>query len=144
MYNDLSPHETDFAHRTCCVLIFFRETCADVCSRNLLHVDFSLRETCKLIFLIVKLILFTELVACWLVVELDETDCVDKTYSVLIFVFMKLLSCWFCSSWNLYIDFSPHETVFGHGTCCMLVLLHGTCCVLIFVRETCCRLIFSL
>ena len=37
---------------------------ADFCSWNLLHIDFSLRETCTMIFLLVKLILFKELAAC--------------------------------------------------------------------------------
>jgi len=86
-------------------------------------VDFSLCETCTLIFLFVKLILFVELVACWFFVR--------ETFCVLTF-----------SSWNLYIDFSPPETYFVHKTCCEPIFIHETCCRLIFVRETYCMLIY--
>ena len=85
----------------------------DVGSWNLLHLDFSGRETCKSIFLLVKLIFFMELLVCslWLV---------------------KFVTCWFFFSWNFYTDFSPRESSFVRGTCCMLI----------FVRDTCYRLIF--
>ena len=38
---------------------------ADLCSWNLLHVDFSLPETYKLIFLFMKLFFYMEVVVCW-------------------------------------------------------------------------------
>ena len=57
----------------------------------------------------------------------------------------------FCS-WNLLhedfllvqleIDFSPLETDFANGTCCLLIFILRTCCVVIFVCETRCMLIF--
>ena len=85
LYIDFSPHETDFVHGTCNVLIFVHETsciliflfvklvrwsfsswnwfcswnslCADFCSWDLLQVDISLRETCLMLnFLYVELI----------------------------------------------------------------------------------------
>ena len=134
--------EHDFVHGKCFLLIFcsWNLLCVDFCSWNLLHVDFSFRYICTSIFLLVKLILFMELVVWWfLFVEL---------FACCFFLFMKLVnwffsSCnWFCSwsllranfcSWNLLqIDFFLRETD----------LVHGICCVLNFSRETCCMLIF--
>ena len=89
-------------------------------SWNLLHIGYSLRETCILIFPSYKLILFVELVAFW-------------------FLFVKLVGRWIFHSWNLYIDFSPRETDFVHGTFSVLIFVLGGFCVLIlFVKPVAC------
>ena len=87
----------------------------DFCSWNLLHVGFPFRETCKKIFILVKLILLMELVVC----------------------FFRSWSLWHagCCSWNLlHGDFSLHETF-------TFVLFNWSCTVLNFVSETCFGLI---
>ena len=63
---DFSPHETDLVDGTCCMLIFcsWYLLRADFCSWNLLHVFFSFRDTYKMIFLLMKLILIMEFVVC--------------------------------------------------------------------------------
>ena len=73
------------------------------CSSNLLHVDFSLCKTCTSILFLLKLILFLEL-SCMLVSVLGTCW--------LLILFMKLVSCWFFSSWNFHIDFYPRDTNF--------------------------------
>ena len=126
---------------TCCLLIFvfvklvhwyfsswnwfcsWNLLWANLCSLSLLYVDFSLRETCILIFLFAILILFIELVACW-------------------FFFGTGCMLFFSSSWNLYIYLSPCEPDFVHGTSLCWFFVGGTFCVLIFLRKTCCMLIY--
>ena len=128
-------------------------------SWNLFYIDFSLRETWTLIYLLMKLILFFELVAWWFLF-LELVACW--------FVFMKLVVCWFFSSWYLFIDFFPRETNLVPGSCCMLIFAPGTCyvvtlfmkhvvywffsswnlyvdfppCEIDFVQRICCMLIF--
>ena len=138
-----------FALGTSCVTIF---------SWNLLHVDFSVRETCTLIFLLVKLTLFMELVC--LLIFFHETCCIliflcvkfvyrfffswNRFYSwnrLLVYLwFWNLLYADFCF-WNLLnIDFSLRETcaliLCSWNRFCSWNLLHadirGTCYVLIF------------
>ena len=89
-----------------------------------------------LIFLLVKLILFLEFVACWFFfLEL----------AVSWFSFVKHVARWFFSLWSWHIGFPPLETDFLHGPHCMpIVFTLRTCCVLNFVRETCCTLVCSL
>ena len=57
---------------------------------------------------------FQNLVACW-------------------FLFIKLVTSWFCSFTDMYIDFSPRETGFNHIAFCVLIFVHETCCMLIFL-----------
>jgi len=75
-----------------CMLIFLIEIVTFLFfSWDSLHVGFSLRETRSLIFLVVKIILFIQLVACWF------------SFMELIacwFLLVKLASRWFFSSWN--------------------------------------------
>jgi len=116
-----------------------------------------------LVFLIVKLNLIMGFFACWFFFRgtcfVMMFPC--ETFCILVLLFLKLLH-WFFSSWNclsswnllrtyccswdlLHVDFSlrktftlifsPRETNFIHGTCCVLILVRGNCCVLIFVRE---------
>ena len=69
--------ETDFVHRTSCLLIFFSWSflCADFFSWNLMHIAFSLRETCALIFLLGNLILLMKRGAwCFFFVEFLYDD----------------------------------------------------------------------
>ena len=68
---------------TCCVLTFVRETCS--------RVDFSLHETCTLVFLLVILILLMEVVKCLFVRRTDFAK--------------ELVPSWFIV----------------HETCCMLI-----------------------
>jgi len=75
-----------------CALIFLK----------LVHIDSSLREACTFIFLLVKLILFTELVVCW-------------------FLFVKLVACRFSLRETCTLIFSPYETDFAQGTSCVLI-----------------------
>ena len=86
-----------------------------------------------MIFLLVKLILSMEIVACWVLVR--------RTCCVRIFT-VELVVCWFFSSGNSYIDFSPRETDFLMELVACWFFSHRTWCVLIFVRETYCTLIF--
>ena len=126
------PFETEFAHGTCCVLIFVRGTCCVLIfsSWNLLHVHFSLRKTFKHWFssswnwfcswnLLCADFLFIE--TCCVLIFVHETCCM-LIFSV----------CTTCTS-----DFSPYENDCVYRTCCMLIFLHGNCCMLIFVLETC-------
>ena len=62
--------------------------------------------------LTLSMILFIELVDCWSFVR--GTCCV-------LILFKKLITFWFLSSWNLYIDFPSRETDFVHGTCWVLI-----------------------
>ena len=123
-------------------------------SRNLVYLDLYLRETCYnfissrlkllhvaflLIFLLVKPVLFVELVACWLLsMKLNLSRCF--------------------SSWNLlYVGLFLRETrcvlIFAHETCVCGFILRETLCIVIYVfeklviflfllHETCCMLIF--
>ena len=99
-YTDFS-HCSDFVHVTRCMLIFFlfwNLIHAEFCLWNLLYFDSSDRETCTLIFLLVKLILFMELVECW-------------------FCSWNLLRANFYSLNLLYVDYSLRETctlIFSH------------------------------
>ena len=106
--------------------------CADFCSWNLLHLVFSLRET------------YINISAC-------ETDFAHGTCCVWIlfmelvgglFLFVKLVACWFFFFVKVLINFSPRETDFVHWTFCVVIFICTTCCVLIFVRETCWMRIF--
>ena len=76
-------------------------------SRNSLHVDLSLHETCVLIFLIMKLVLSIELVACWLlVVKLFPCWFSFHKTSTLIFLLEKLiLIMGVAVSWLLFVEF---------------------------------------
>ena len=59
-----------------------------------------------------------------------------------LFLFVQFFTYHSFSPWNLHFDFSPYETDFVHGTCCVLIFVLGICRLLIFVRKTCCILIF--
>ena len=76
----------------------------------------SVRETCPLVFLLVKLILFMDLVALILFVELFASW----------FLFVELLAGWFISYWNLHIGFSPRETDFVLGYYMHWFFVRGT------------------
>ena len=133
------------------VYIYFSTSESDCFHRNLLHTNFCswnllltdfffcVPETfCMfistllkftLIFLLVKLILFMELAACWV-------------------LFVKLITFCLFSLWSFKIDFSPLETDSVHVTWYVVILVRGTYCVPIFglwnflhvdfsLRETC-------
>ena len=127
MYFDFSPPETDFSHETCCILVF-------VCVTR-----------CMLIFLFMKFVhwfFFSWKRFCsWNMLRADycSLNLLHADFS-----HVKLVVCWFISSWNFYIVFSPRETDFVCGTCCLPIFAPGAFCVMIFVRETCRMLIFSL
>jgi len=88
---DFSSRETDFVHETCWVLIFY--------SRNLLYVDFPLRETCIFIFLLLKLILFMKAAPCiFLLVEL--VACWFLLVKLVYFSFQEIVAYWIFS-WDL-------------------------------------------
>ena len=116
MYFDFSPCETEFVHETSLL--------ADFCSWNLLRVYVSVRKTYTLIFLLVKPILFVE-----------------------------LLAHWFFALWNLYIDFflltdffhgtSLRSNFFVSETCCVLYCFHETGCPLFFLFVKLLRWFFS-
>ena len=82
---------------TCCILVFssWNMMHADFCSWNLLHVDYFVKKL--------------------------NVSCLTSSRNLLVFsfFFMKLVACWFFSLWNLYIDFSPHETGFVRGSRCI-------------------------
>ena len=151
-YIKFSPHETDFFHGTRCVLIFVHETCiliflleklilfmelvthlfllwcTDFYLFSLLHVCFSLLETCKVNFILLNLIfaygkccvLIFAHGTCYILIFVNEIFC------MLNFLLLKLVNeflsswNWYCSwkllyadfcSWNLlHVDFSLHET----------------------------------
>ena len=114
-------------------------------------------------FLLVKLILFKELVAygflfvklvaSWFFFSLWyfyldfsawETDFVCETWCLLIFCLRNVLHVYFWSwnllhhdfsSWNLYNYFSPRETDFVDGICCVMTFVHETWWMLIFVHK---------
>jgi len=94
----------DFFCGVCCVLIILREACCKWI--------FSLRETCILIFLFEKLILFMELVACWFCpwnlfyidFSLNKTCRLICVLMKLIFI-LELISINFCSYNLLCCDF---------------------------------------
>ena len=99
-----------------CVFLFVK-LYIDFCLWNLLNIDFSYRETYIFIFLLVKLILFMELVSCWFFsCNLLRAD----------FFVRETCLCWFFTLLNLYISFSPLKTDFVHGTCCILIFVRGT------------------
>jgi len=130
LFVNFSPHATIFVHGTCYVLILFMELLrADFCSKNFLHVDFF-SWYLDTDFLIIKLILFTEHIACWfLFVELVAYW----------FLLVKLVAYWFFSLWNSLTDFSPRKNDFVLGTCYVLIFLFvcGTWCMLTFYCDTC-------
>jgi len=68
-------------------------------------------------FLLVKLILVMEFIACW-------------------FLLVEHVPRQFLSPWNLCIVFLPLETDFARETFCVWIFIRWTCCVLIFVCET--------
>jgi len=85
-------------------------------------------ESCTLIFLLVKLIMFMEPVASgFLFVELV----------VRWFLFGKLVVCLIFSSCNLYIDLFLVKLILFMELVSCWFFVHGTCCVPTFVRETC-------
>ena len=110
-----SPNETDFVHGyvlifvlgICCVLVFI--------TGNLLHVDFSLRETCALICLLVKLMLLMELFVRWSFVlgTFSVLIYVREIYCILVFLFVKFVHGFF-STWNwvFLIELSARWHVF--------------------------------
>ena len=110
-----------FCSWNCCVLIFVQKTfCMLIFFSWYLDTD----------FLIIKLILFKEHIACWfLFVELVAYW----------FLLVKLVPYWFFSLWNSHTDFSPRKNDFVLGTCYVLILLFvcGTWCMLIFYCDTC-------
>ena len=97
---------------------------ADVCSWNLLHINFSVREFCTLIFLLVKLILFMDLVA--------------------LILFVELFASWFCS-WNfLQVDLSLIETCTLVFLLVKLVLFFDIICTdFLFVELSVCWILFG-
>ena len=105
-YFDFSLPETDFVNGTCWILIFvFRPLLrANSCSWNLLPVDFTLRKTCTLIFLLLKQILFIERVAYW-------------------FLCVKFVACWFFSSRNWFWSWNLLSAEFVRFTCGLLSFL---------------------
>ena len=117
----------------------------------MLHVDFSLCEACTLVFPLLKLIFFMDLIACplfsllelaayWIlfVKHVARWFFLCETYTLILllaklilfmepipclFLLLKLVAWGFFSSWNLYIDFSTRE------------ILSMDCYILIFVPE---------
>ena len=81
-----SPQEYIFIHKVCRCADFVRGACSMLifCSGNLLHLDLYVRDACTLIFLLVQLILFMELVTCWFFVH--------ETFCMLIFLFVQLIA----------------------------------------------------
>ena len=94
-----------------------------------MHVDFSLRESCRLNFVLVKFLYWFTSSKNWF---LHGASCVLifvlETRCILIFLFVMLVY-WFSSSYNWF---------------CSLNSLSGTFSVVSFVCETFCKLIFSL
>jgi len=125
-------------------------------------VIFSPRETCTLIFVLIKLILFMELFVCrfcsWNLLHIDFFS------SWKLYIGFCTSWNWFCS-WNLLhadfclwnflnADFSLFETstriflletlILAHGTWSILIFLLGTYCLLIsFVKLVTCRFVLS-
>ena len=118
LYIDFSLQKIDFVYETCCILIFADRTYRMLIFYlwNLLHVDFTPRVTCALIFLLVKRIWLFTLVAC-------------------LFLLMKLVACGFFCSWSDISVFPPCETDFVHGTLCTLIFIPRTFRMLILVLE---------
>ena len=114
-----------------CIFIFLYVQL--IFSLNNLRADF-VPETCwcwifslwnvYINFLLVKLILFLELVAWW-------------------FLFAELVACWFLFMKTCYrLIFLSVKLVHWLFSILKPILFDGACCVLIFVRGTCCVQIF--
>ena len=71
-----------------------------------------------------KLILSTELIA---------SSFFGHGTCCMLILLMKLVPCWFLSSWNLCMDFSGHEPDYAHDTFCVLSFVRETRCMLIFL-----------
>ena len=131
---DFSSRETDFVHETCWVLIFY--------SRNLLYVDFSLRETCIFIFLLLKVILFMNAAACiFLLVEL--VACWFLLVKLVYFSFQETLN-WFPPSWHWFYSRNLWRTEYFRGTFCVLIFVCKTSCMSNFLFVKLIPLIFLL
>ena len=140
LYVDFSPPETDFAYRTCCMLIFVHWiSCLLFFSWNMLYLNLSLREAFQLFFLVVKLILFWLVVkligvliyvirTCWLLSFICEMCCMN------IFPFVKLLH-WFFTSRNWFCSWKLTGTYFSSWICCELIFIRETCRMLIFICD---------
>ena len=135
------------------MLIFFFVKlvfCWFILSRNLIYHDNFICETCCLwVFLRetwYMLIFVNETCYMWIIYSgnLMYLDLCLREIKFLYFFFMKLLACWFFSSWNMYIDFFYRLNRYR-----LLNLLRADFGLWnliyldIYLRETCCMLFYT-